>query len=163
MQVLNKINLYLNRLLVACGGVCLVAMVVLTCANIAGRAVWLPLRGTFELMGFMGAVVAAFALGYTHMHRGHIAVSVLVNTFAQRTQRALATINDVLGVVFFTVVAWQMGKKALVLAHTGEVTETLRIIYYPFTYAVALGFAVLALVFLLDLLKTVLPAGEDKS
>ena len=46
---------------------------------------------------------------------------------------------------------------------TGEVTETLRIIYYPFTYAVALGCFVLALVMLTDLLKSLIPKKERKS
>jgi hypothetical protein len=36
---------------------------------------------------------------------------------------------------------------------TGEVSETLRVIFYPFTYAVAVGCAVLGLVFLVDLLR----------
>jgi len=46
-----------------------------------------------------------------------------------------------------------MAVKADILMQAGEVTETLRIIYYPFTYAVALGCLILALTFLTDLLK----------
>jgi hypothetical protein len=38
---------------------------------------------------------------------------------------------------------------------TGEVSETLRVIFYPFTYLVAAGCGVLALVFLRDLLKAI--------
>ncbi|MBW1713476.1 MAG: TRAP transporter small permease subunit, partial [Deltaproteobacteria bacterium] len=87
MKGLEKVNLAANRLLVWVGGVFLVAMVVLTCANIFLRLVWLPLRGTFELMGFFGAVVAAFALGFTQIRRGHIAVDVLVDTFSTKTKR----------------------------------------------------------------------------
>ena len=46
---------------------------------------------------------------------------------------------------------------------TGEVTETLRIIYYPFTYVVAFGCLVLALVMLTDLLKNLLSPKERES
>jgi hypothetical protein len=46
-----------------------------------------------------------------------------------------------------------MAKWAATLCRTGEVTETLRIIFYPFTYAVAFGCAVLTLVFFIEFLK----------
>ena len=43
--------------------------------------------------------------------------------------------------------------EAITVMRTGEVTETIRIIYYPFTLAVAFGCLVLSLVLLTDLLK----------
>jgi len=44
--------------------------------------------------------------------------------------------------------------------NTGEITETLRIIYYPFTYGVALGCAVLSLVLFTDLIKSFITKKE---
>lgn len=155
MKGLEKVNLAANRFLVWVGGAFLVGMVVLTCANIFLRLVWLPLRGTFELMGFFGAIAAAFALGFTQIRRGHIAVDVLVDTFSAKNQRLVQAVNRLLCLVFALICAWQIAAKAAVLGASGEVTETLRIIYHPFTYAVAVGFAVLALAFLSDLVKTV--------
>ena len=66
-------------------------------------------------------------------------------------RRALAAINSTLLAAFFLLVAWQLTQKAITLKRTGEVTETLRIIYYPFTVCVALGCAFLALVLVADL------------
>ncbi len=160
MRRLEKLSLSLNRLLVFSGGVFLVAMIILTCANILARLVWLPVRGTFELMGFFGATATAFALGFTQLRRGHIAVDVLVNTFSKKKQRVVSVLNSLLCGLFIAVCAWQMALKAAVLWRTGEVTETLRIIYYPFTYGVALGCAFLALVFLSDLIKALFPEKD---
>ena len=157
MEFLDKLGLFLNRLLMIVAGIFLLGMIALTCANILLRYFWFPVRGTFELMGFFGAVAAAFALGYTQVRRGHIAVDVLINTFSEKTRRALGIINGAVGVIFFALVAWQIALKAGTLRMTGEVTETLRIIYYPFTYAVAIGFGVLSLVFLIGSLKTLFP------
>jgi hypothetical protein len=65
--------------------------------------------------------------------------------------------------VFFAIVSWQIAKYATTLVKTGEITETLRIVYYPFTYGVALGCAVLSLVFLSDLLGSLFrKAGDEK-
>jgi TRAP-type C4-dicarboxylate transport system permease small subunit len=163
MGLLEKINHFLNRLLTFTGGVFLVVMVLLTCANIFSRNVWIPIKGTFELMGYCGAIVTAFALGYTQLNKGHIAVDVLINTFSARAKKILQIVNNGICSVFFSIAAWQIGVKATTLMETGEVTETLRIIYYPFTYAVAFGCLVLALVMLTDLLKILFPYKEDES
>lgn len=142
----------INHALALAGGVFLMGMIALTCGNILLRLVWVPIPGVFELMGFFGAAAGSFALGYTQIHRGHIAVDVLINTFSPKTRRVLNGLNNLVCAAFFSVVAWQVGVKAHTLMITGEVTETLRIIYYPFTYGVAVGCGGLALVFLADLL-----------
>ncbi len=162
MQTLNRINEFLNRLLLWIGGVFLVGMILITCANIFFRIVWVPVRGTFELMGFFGAVVAAFSLGTTQKKRGHIAVDVLINTFSARTRRMLLAVNSLVCLLFFGAAAWQLIVKANTLMATGEVTETLRIIYYPFTYAVALGCLVLSLSLLTDFLQCLWGDREGK-
>jgi len=149
------------KVLVFAGGVCLVSMICLTCANIFFRIVWFPIRGTFEFMGYFGAVVAAFALAYTEMNHGHIAVDVLVNRFSPRTQKYLHVVNSLVCFMFFAVATWHIVKKANVLRQTGEVTETLQIIYYPFTYAVALGFGVLCLVLFANAAKALFQTEEN--
>ncbi len=163
MKSLIHIRDRCNRLLVVIGGVALLAMVALTCSNIVLRMVWLPIRGTFELMGFFGALVTSFALGYTQMGKGHIAVNVLVDRFSESTRNWLEGINDLVCTVFFAVVAWQIADKAITLGRTGEVTETLRIPYYPFTAGVALGFALLSWVALTDLLQRIQSRREGPS
>jgi TRAP-type C4-dicarboxylate transport system permease small subunit len=161
MMLLNKISVCLNKILIWIGGIFLMSMILLTCANILFRATWVPIRGTFELMGFFGAIVTAFALGNTQLKRGHIAVNVLINTFPKRIRRVLNSINNVICMLFFIVATWQITLKAMTLQRTGEVTETLRIIYYPFTYSVAFGCAVLSLVFLTDFLRDLLGVEDE--
>jgi len=153
---LEKISTLLNRLLLLVGGIALAGMVFLTCANIFLRAIWAPVKGTYELMGFFCAIVTAFALGYTQMKRGHVGIDIVVNQFSAKTQRILNGINYFICMIFFALAGWQIAKWAAILRQTGEVTETLRIISYPFTFGVALGCIILALVLLVDLLKVLI-------
>ena len=163
MKVLNKLCGMLARVLLWMGGFFLVAMIALTCANILLRLVWMPVKGTFELMGFFGAIVTAFALSYTQMRRGHIAVDILVNTFTKKTRKVVDIINHTVCCLFFCIAAWQIALKAATLLNTGEVTETLRIIYYPFTYGVAFGCLALSLILFQDLVRTIINKKEDGS
>ena len=157
---LDKINAHANRSLVFIGGACLVGMIVLTCANILFRLTWVPVQGAFELMGLFGAVVTAFALGPTQRQKGHVCADVLVNTFPVNIQRMLRALANLIGLAFFAILGWQVVKIGAILFSSGEVTETLRIIYYPFTFAVALGCADMMLVLFTDFIKEVLPDKE---
>jgi TRAP-type C4-dicarboxylate transport system permease small subunit len=150
----------LNRGFVLAGGVALVAMMLLASANILLRTVWLPVRGTFEMMGFLGALTVAFSLGYTQLSRGHIAVDVLFRRFPDRVVRVLTGVNSLVCGGFFALLAWQTGKKGLILMRTGELSETLRIPFYPAAFGVAVGCGFLTLVFLGDLLRTVAGASR---
>jgi TRAP-type C4-dicarboxylate transport system permease small subunit len=161
MKYLESLNRILNQLLMWVAGSLLLAMVVMICANVFLRRVWTPLLGTFELMGYFGAIITAFALGFTQIKGGHISVDILVLRFSQKTQRILNGLNNLFCMVFFALVTWQISSYATTLWRTGEVTETLKIVYYPFTYGVALGCAVFSLVFLTNFLNAVIPKKED--
>lgn len=154
-RFLEKVSHVLNRVLMGAAGFFVAAMIVLTCANICFRLLWVPVSGTFELMGYFGAVATALALGFTQIKRGHIAVDIVVRRFSKNVRMLLAGINSLVCMAFFGVVTWQIAEYAVTLSRTGEVTETLRIVYYPFTFAVALGFGVLCLVLLVDFLRAV--------
>lgn len=160
MLILDRISHYLNLALMGIAGLFLVAMIVLTCANVFLRLVWIPVSGTFELMGYFGAVLTAFAMGYTQIKKGYIAVDIVVLGFSKRIQNVLNAANAIILTGFFVLVTWQISKYAANLRETGEVTETLQIIYYPFAYAVAVGCGALALVFFIGFLKTLIPIKE---
>ena len=162
-NVFYKLTLHANRVLIFIAGIFLVAMIVLTCANIFLRAVWIPVQGTFELMGFFGAVVTSFALGYTQLNRGHIAVDILFRKFPSKIAKLLTAVNDITCMAFFALISWQLAEKGNILLKSGELTETLRIVYYPFTYGTAVGCAFLTFVFLADLIRTLTPKKEKKS
>lgn len=161
MAFLDRVSHIINLVFIWIAGLFLAAMVILACANIFFRFVWVPVRGTFELMGYFGAVVTALALGFTQSKGGHIAVDILVLKFSPKARRILLGANNLICLAFFALVAFQVSRYARNLWVTGEVTETLGIIYYPFTYGVAAGCAALCLVFIIDFLKIIFNEKES--
>ena len=93
MAFLESFCKLINQIFIWVAGFFLSAMIVLTCANIFFRLIWGPIRGTYELMGYFGAIVTAFALGYTQIKKGHISVDILVLRFSAKTQRALQSLS----------------------------------------------------------------------
>ncbi len=152
---LERLAALLRKGLMLAAGVALVALTLLATANVALRIVRAPVGGAYEIVSFLGAIVTAGALGYTQKRRDHIVVDILSDRFPAPVKRALDGVSHAVTLVLFSVVAWQTFAWGRRLVASGELSETLRLPYYPFVFAVSLGFAALALTLLLDLLETV--------
>jgi molybdopterin biosynthesis enzyme len=57
---------------------------------------------------------------------------------------------------FFVLVAWQVWVWGMKIRLSGEVSETLKVIYHPFVFMVAAGFAAAALTAFLDFIRDLL-------
>ena len=158
MARLETIINALNRWLGWVAGGLLVTMMLITVVNMLMRAVYVPFFGTVEVICFLAALVAAFALGYTQLYKGHTRVDILVSRFPPRVQAIIDSIMFFIGMVLFGVATWQIVKLATRYWELGSVSETLHIIFFPLIYAVALGCALLCLVLLLDFLKSLAQA-----
>jgi len=110
-------------------------------------------RGAYETVGFLGAIVIAFALGYTQKRKDHIVVDILTEKFPKRVNRILDGINYFITTIFFAIVSWQVFVWGMKISKSGEVSETLKIMFHPFVYSVSLGFAVFSLTLIIDFLK----------
>ena len=152
---LERLSALLRRLLMILGGAALLALVALATANVALRIVRAPVGGTYEIVSFLGAVVTAGALGYTQKRKDHIVVDILSERFPAPVKRALDGASYAVTTALFAVVAWQTFVLGRRLLSSGELSETLKVAFYPFVFCVSLGFAVLALRLLLDLLETI--------
>jgi len=155
---LERVSNALNRWLNWVAGGLLVAMMLITVVNMIMREVYVPFGGTTEVVSLLAALVAAFALGYTQLQKGHTRVDILVSRFPPRAQSIIDSIMFFIGMVLFGVATWQIVKLASRYWEMGSVSETLNIIFFPFIYAVALGCAFLCLVLLLDFLKSLAQA-----
>ena len=159
---LERLSELLRRVLMIAGGVALLALTLLATMNVALRIFRVPVSGAYEVVSFLGAVVTAGALGYTQKRKDHIVVDILSDKFPAKVKRVLDRVSYSLILVFFSIVSWQTFVYGKRLLRTGELSETLKIAYYPFVFLVSAGFAVLALTVLLDLAETVWARGDGK-
>jgi TRAP-type C4-dicarboxylate transport system permease small subunit len=161
MQGVKTMVQRINGLLSCLAGLCLMGMVVLACSNMVLRFFGHPVKGTFELMGFLGAMVAALALAGTQAAKGHIVISIFQDRFPSRMRRGLDMLTSLVCLIFFGLVAWQTWDLAWSLRAFEEVSETLHIIYYPFVLVVFLGVLALVLQIFLELILLVTGGKEE--
>jgi TRAP-type C4-dicarboxylate transport system permease small subunit len=154
MNQFDKLNVFLNKILMILGGIAVLGLMSLATGNVVLRIFHMPYRGAYEVVSFLGAVVIAFALGYTQKRKDHIVVDILTSKFPKTLNRYLDRINYFVTLIFFSTVTWQISVWGMKICESNEVSETLKVIYYPFVFCVSLGFGVLSLTLLIDLLKT---------
>jgi TRAP-type C4-dicarboxylate transport system permease small subunit len=159
---LERFSELLRRGLLVAGGVSLLLLTLLATLNVALRIFRVPVGGTYEVVSFLGAIVTAGALGYTQKRKDHIVVDILSDKFPDSVKRVADRISYVLMFVLFSIVSWQTFVYGKRLFTTGELSETLKLAYYPFVFLVSLGFAVLAFTILLDLVETFWPGKEKR-
>ncbi|OPY05289.1 MAG: Tripartite ATP-independent periplasmic transporter [Syntrophorhabdus sp. PtaB.Bin184] len=153
MNYLVKFNGYLNRVLLFFSGVAVLALTGIAAANMFLRIVYSPIPGSYELVGFFGATATGFALGYTQIRKDHIIVTMFTDRFPKKIGRLLDGLNYSVNTVFFTIIGWETLKWGMKIARTGELSETLKIVYHPFVYCLAIGFAALAFSLFVDLIR----------
>ena len=162
MKYLDRFDLYFNRFLMVMGGIAICAVMLLATGNVAMRVFHVPFSGSYEIISFLGAIVTASALGYTQRHRDHIVVDILSGKFPSGVKRFVDLTSYFLIAAFFTVVSHQTFLWGMKIRETGELSETLKVIYHPFVFGVALGFAFLALAAVVDLLKASLKKEDQE-
>ena len=131
----------------------LVLMMVLSCADIFMRYLFSkPITGTYDIVGLSGAVLAAFAMPYTMLKKGHVAVELLVQSLSRGKQLVIETFSHLLGISLFLVLVRQAILLSRDMKAAGEVTPTLLLPFYPIVYCMALCFFILSLAIVVNLL-----------
>jgi TRAP-type C4-dicarboxylate transport system permease small subunit len=131
------------------GMILLIPMMLLTSAEVVGRAVWSrPIPGTMELSSYMLAIFILLGIAYTHQVRGHVRVTMLVSRLPRKWGIALDVITTLLSLFIIAVMTWQGW---VVGIEERTVSDMLRVPQFPFRLLVSLGGLLLFLELLLDL------------
>ncbi len=155
MHTLERVNDFLNKILMVLGSVAVLLLMSIATVNAFLRIPFIKStwRGAYEIVGFLGAIVIAFALGYTQKRKDHIVVDILTEKFPKKVNRVLDGVNYFITTIFFSIIAWQVFVWGMKISKSGEVSETLKIIFHPFIYSVSFGFAVFSLTLIIDFIK----------
>ncbi|MFP4084638.1 MAG: TRAP transporter small permease [Desulfonatronovibrio sp.] len=135
----------LNRLLLMFGAVILCLMMALATSNMVLGFLGHPVKGSYEAAGFMGALIACLALAPTQQVRGHITVDIFDRFVPRKARQILNLISQILMACFFFLIIRQLVLLGLSLKLFGELSESLRIPFYPLIFVLALGFGALVL------------------
>lgn len=132
-----------------------IAMMLLTCADVLLRFFKCPILGTYELVGLFGALSIAFAIPATTLSKGHVAVDFMVEKLPAAGQRFFTVIANLFSLALFGLIAWQSFIYASILQSSGEVTLSLEMPFYPVVYVISGASLLVCAVLFLELVSAV--------
>jgi TRAP-type C4-dicarboxylate transport system permease small subunit len=135
------------------GVVVMVAMMVLTCADVILRYFGYPIRGAYDITRVLGGVIFSLPIAYSCIKGYQIAVDSIFRRAPRIVRIIIDSIVCLFGMAITAMIAW----RAIYLGHDlyvkGRVTDTIPIPLWPFIYIMVLGFIVYCLVLLAEYLK----------
>lgn len=114
-----------------------------------------PITGSTEIIAHMMAIIVGFGLAYCAVMKGHVTVDLVISRLQQRTQAVINAVTTLFSFGLLSIMTWQLCCHMKELFASGESSVVLLIPAFPFVALVALGSAILSLVFLSDLLDSI--------
>lgn len=141
------------RALAVVAGLAVVAMILVTCADVVGRNLLKrPLPGAYDMVGLLGAIVITGALPYTTGVKGHVAIEFFFQKLSRRGRFVVDTLVRTISVSMFVFLTWRFILYGTALRASGEATPTLRWPVFWLAYWMALCSGVVVLVILYHLI-----------
>lgn len=138
-------------------GVVLIAMMMLTGADIVGRMLGRPIPGTYEIVSFAGGLVVGLAMPITAWARGHVVVDLVTSNAPRPLAQLLHWTTRAMSIALFALLGYALVRMGLDLRDSGETTPVLGLAFYPVAWALAGAFFVSCLILVHDALD---PGGR---
>lgn len=143
--------MFLNRIFIAGSGVSLLFMLVVACLNMILRPLYLPIKGSYELIGISGALTAALILVQSQLESVHITVDIVSSRYPKKLRKIIGKISSLLGTALFAFLGVELILLSIHFFRMGEKTETLRLILYPFVFVVGISSGLMSIAFLVKI------------
>lgn len=141
----------LSTILKKIGGLSLLGMMLLTCADVVGSIFGKPILGAEELVALWASILLAFSLPAAHIENANVGVELLHMKMSRRVKRINDCCVAVASFALFLLITWQCYLYAKELRAAGEVTMTLQFPAYLLIFAVSFALLTLTAVIFLQI------------
>jgi TRAP-type C4-dicarboxylate transport system permease small subunit len=139
--------------LATCG---ILVMMFVTLVDVVGaKLLGLPFPGAMEITQVTQVVVLAGALAFTQISSRHVRVELVTMRLPKRIRASINGFTSLVGLGLFILVAWGGFKLTQMFMTKGEVSGTILIPFYPFSFWLGLSSLLLCLVLLLEFICSV--------
>lgn len=134
----------------------LILMMLLTAADVILRYIFnRPVIFAGEVTEFLMVVLISLGLSYCAIDKEHVSVDVLAGKLPKRWQGIFDCFTGLLTLGFFLLIVWRSFVEMHDLSKSGITSMVLYIPVYPFLGLVGVGFALFAIVIMMDLTDSI--------
>jgi TRAP-type C4-dicarboxylate transport system permease small subunit len=138
------------NLLAAVAALAIVVMILVTCVDVVGRRIGYPLKGTYDMVEMLSAIMIAGALPYTTAYKGHVAIEFILQKLSRRGRIILDLFVRSASILMFGFLTWRFIQYGQELKASGQVTLTLQwpVFWLPWWMAVCTAMMIPVLIYL---------------
>ncbi len=159
--VLKKLG-WLGNKMSYLGSAALFLMMLLTTADVTGRYLFnKPILGAFELTEFLVLILIFSFLANAQAAKTHVSVDLLLGRLPKKWQTVVRSLNHAVCLGLMGLFVWMSALRSMELKEYAEASSNLGIPKYPFAAFVVIGFAVLGLEYIRDLIRMAKAKKKD--
>jgi TRAP-type C4-dicarboxylate transport system permease small subunit len=134
-------------------GTSLTLMMLLTVSDVVGRAFGHPIMGTYEVVGFMLALVIGFAMPKVSLARQHVYMD-FIDRLSKRNRALMNIFTRMLCIILFVLIGYSLFGVGNEYRISGETSPTIRLPFYPLAYGVGICCFVECFVFVFEIARS---------
>jgi TRAP-type C4-dicarboxylate transport system permease small subunit len=157
-RILNRISILERNM----GAVCLTAVMVIICANVAYRVIGGIIPGTFDLVELLIVPAVGFALVTVELAKRHTIVDMVTTHLPTKVRSWVEICVTIIALFYWTVICWATWGMLLKKMATGEHTQLLQVSVIPFRIIWIFALVWLCGVIVLNIGKLFKEIGEQK-
>ena len=161
---MKKLKLIVSKLSVVMAGIAgttLVAVMLMTVLDVILRYFGRPIVGIYDIVALGGAVIIGFSMPLAAEKKVHVYMEMGLQSYSRTVKQVLSFITRVIVFGISFIVAWNLIQLGIDFHQTGEVSLTIKIIYYPVAMGLGVCFIIQMLVLVVQILQ-VFSGGSDE-
>jgi len=152
LEVVKRICRWLVYIAAACLAV---GMILNTVDVVAAKWLGWSIPGALDITEELMVYITILPIAYLALERGHISISIVQDHASSGVRKGLAILGYSIGVLVMCFMTWRVFTRFIYAVDAMELKKGLDLPIWPANLAVVVGFAFLALAYLLLLIKSV--------
>ena len=161
MKRLKSIVSKLSAAMAVIAGTTLVAVMLMTVLDVILRYFGRPIVGIYDIVALGGAVIIGFSMPLAAEKKVHVYMEMGLQSYSRTVKQVLSFVTRVILFGISFLVAWNLIQLGIDFRQTGEVSLTIKIIYYPIAMGLGVCFIIQMLVLVVQILQ-VFSGGSDE-
>jgi TRAP-type C4-dicarboxylate transport system permease small subunit len=153
MEALDAVVKRVSAILNIIAAAALTFMMFLTVVDVALRAGGRPIVGVYEIVGLSLAVVVGFSLAQVSLDGAHVYMEIGLDKLSPVGQNLMKTFTRILCLGLFIFIGYNLFSVGAEFHASGEVSQTLKLPFFPVAYAVGICCFLQCVVFILGIMK----------
>jgi len=153
MDKLKPIVSKLSAFMAVIAGITLISVMLMTVLDVILRYFGRPITGIYDIVALGGAIIIGFSMPLAVEKRVHVFMEMAMQAHSRIGKQILGLFTRLIVFGISFLVAWNLVRLGIDFHQTGEVSLTIKIVYYPIAIGLGICFFTQMLVILMQIVE----------